>query len=361
MAKIVSVSIVALIAMLTSLIMMRAHASDIKSDEQVILFTTNAHLVDGGTSWEAPVHGWIFEPEEDSIWRSAFASAFVKSLGLDESAIREETFRKRAAMFLVDNERNKILTINIGTQQVRSEKSKPNGHFFARAQVSSEEVGSDCSRCVNISIVTPSEDVRQFSGRIQLIGESGISVVSDIDDTIKVSDVSDKQELIKNTFIKPFQAVSGMPEIYSSWEKQGAAFHYVSSSPWQLYPFLNEFIENSALPRGSFHLKQFRIKDQSFFDLFASPMESKVPTISGIIKQYPERRFVLVGDSGEEDPEVYARIFRTHKDQIHHICIRNVTNESAESQRYKDTFSGISPDLWTVFEEPSDLKKIRIP
>ena len=44
-------------------------------------------------------------------------------------------------------------------------------------------------------------------------------------------------QILSNTLLKEFQVVEGMQDLYQEWEKQGAAFHYVSSSPWQLQPY----------------------------------------------------------------------------------------------------------------------------
>jgi phosphatidate phosphatase APP1 len=55
-----------------------------------------------------------------------------------------------------------------------------------------------------MEVVLPSRDERRFTGEVHLLGATGVSVISDIDDTIKVSVVTNKQELLKNTFTRPF-------------------------------------------------------------------------------------------------------------------------------------------------------------
>ena len=114
---------------------------------------------------------------------------------------------------------------------------------------------TDGHRWLEFWAVTRSRDKRQFSGRVQLLEPTGFSVVSDIDDTIKVSQVLDKGELLANTFIRPYREVTGMATQYRQWAKHGAAFHYVSSSPWQLFQPLMNFMETSGFPAGDFHLK----------------------------------------------------------------------------------------------------------
>jgi phosphatidate phosphatase APP1 len=196
-----------------------------------------------------------------------------------------------------------------------------------------------------------------FRGAIQLVAPEGLSVISDIDDTIKISHVTDKQRLLEYSFLRRFEAVPGMAKVYQSWEDGGAVFHYVSSSPWQLYPALADFMSDAGFPRGSCHLRYFRVSDESFFDLFTSSEESKPPVIEALLEAYPRREFVLVGDSGERDPEIYGAIARAHPGRIRHIHIRLVTSENKDSPRMQTAFAGLPQDLWSLFEDPSELSR----
>ena len=106
---------------------------------------------------------------------------------------------------------------------------------------------------------------------LQLIDERGVSVITDIDDTIKITAVTNRRELLMNTFLREFRAVSGMAELYRRWATGGAAFHYVSSSPWQLFSVLSEYTETEAFPAGSMHLRSFRLR---------RPLQRKWPELS---------------------------------------------------------------------------------
>ena len=199
-------------------------------------------------------------------------------------------------------------------------------------------------------------DGRKFAGTIHLLAAKGISVISDIDDTIKVSDVRNRDELMKNTLVRPFQPVKGMADPYRAWARNdGASFHYVSGSPWQLYPALAEFVRSNNFPTGSFHLKQFRVKDETFLNLFKDPEVYKMAIIEPLFERFPERRFILVGDSGERDPEIYGMLARKHPGQVQRIFIRDVTGQAPESARYRKAFAGISPHVWKVFDDPAEL------
>lgn len=329
--------------------------SDIDADEVVTLFPTLARQTDSG-GWEIPIHGWIYEPEarvESLDW-------FLRQLGLvapDEPAAAA-LLARRAAPFLVDNERNQRIPIRVGGQTAKSEPSHPNGHFrltvIAAAEATTKPAGSP--PLLRVHALPKPGDSRTFPGTAYLLDSDGVSVVSDIDDTIKVSNVRDKSELLKNTFVRPFKSVDGMAELYTSWAGGGAAFHYVSASPWQLFGALDEFRAAEGFPAGSFHLKTFRLKDETFLSLFESPEAYKTSTIRELIRRFPKRRFILIGDSGERDPEAYAALRREFPQNVAAILLRDVTGEGRDAQRYRNIFRDVPADDWQVFREPEEIE-----
>ena len=96
------------------------------------------------------------------------------------------------------------------------------------------------------------------SARVRLIEPRGLSLISDIDDTIKVTNIpAGHAVVIENTFYRPFVAAPGMAERYRGLGDE-TAFHYVSGAPWQLYRPLAQFITAAGYPQGSFHMKSVR-------------------------------------------------------------------------------------------------------
>ncbi|MGB7326045.1 MAG: App1 family protein [Rubripirellula sp.] len=65
-------------------------------------------------------------------------------------------------------------------------------------------------------------------------------------------------------------------------------------------------MSEAGFPEGTFHLKQFRLKDSSVLDLLSSQQETKRSAIVPILEAFPQRQFILIGDSGEQDPEIYG-------------------------------------------------------
>jgi phosphatidate phosphatase APP1 len=134
-----------------------------------------------------------------------------------------------------------------------------------------------------------------------------------VDDTIKVSNVLDKIQLVKNTFFEDPQAVAGMPELYASLATSlnSPQFVYISGSPFQLYPFLRGFLQDSfSASPGPLLLKNLTLTDiGSLVDFIGggdATFDYKTEMIQRVQSQYPAKSFLAIGDSTEEDPEIYA-------------------------------------------------------
>ena len=183
-----------------------------------------------------------------------------------------------------------------------------------------------------------------------IITESqGISLISDIDDTIKHSAIAHgAREIFKNTFIRELHdlTIKGVKEWYSKLASMGVQIHYVSNSPWQLFPVLKSYFSMAGLPNGSFHLKQYSGMLQGIFEPAA---ERKKGSIDRIMSDFPDRKFVLVGDSGEADLEVYTDAVQQNPGRVLAVFIRDVTTPNKHGffdqsifHRHSDTDNGWS-------------------
>lgn len=335
-----------------------AESSTIKADEAVTAFPTSAYFDNKKNQWVIPIHGWIYEAETDSLWRNTFIDSLADYLELSNDDTKQPLFKARAQQFLVDNEGSKQLSAWVIDQQTVLNSSDANGHFYGKVFFTTPKNYTP-NQWISFRITSSSKfNNREFFGEAQLVPEEGISVISDIDDTIKLSNVLDKKKLLRNTFLENYQAIPQMADAYNLWQKQSIAFHYVSASPWQLYPFLRKFLEESGFPKGSFHLKLVRLKDETLLDLFSEAKQYKIPVIEEILQRFPKRQFILVGDSGEQDPEIYADIAKRFPQQILHIFIRKVPEDSSTPERFTKIFQDLPKNSWTVFSMASELKQI---
>ena len=148
--------------------------------------------------------------------------------------------------------------------------------------------------------------------------EARFGVISDIDDTIVASNVTNKLRMIFTVALtnartrKPFPGVAAL---YRALHARRNPVFYVSKSPWNLYAPLIEYLEIQGLPLGPLLLRDFGWRAEK---------EHKEKSIEDILRTYPKLRFVLIGDSGEKDPEIYAGVVRRHPERIRAIYIRSV-------------------------------------
>ncbi len=334
--------------------------SAIRSDEQVIFFPSFASQTDEG--WRLSVHGWVHEPET----RPVLGAFLRRAIPIDRDKLTEaerEIYRERTRYFLPDNERNKIVTVQIGPLRHDAPGTAADGHFTLRWNLTGPQFAAlpASNRCLSVAAQLEVNDSRAFMGTIHVLSNSGMSVISDIDDTIKVTEVRKREALLLNTFCRPFKAVEGMAGLYRAWHTNGAQFHYLSASPWQLYLPLAEFIGKAGFPAGTFHMKDFRVKDSTVLALLGDPEAFKLRLIRPLFEQFPQRRFLLVGDSGEKDPEIYGQIAREFPKQVRGVFIRDVTDENRGAERYKRAFRDVPDASWVVFKSPHELPSLNSP
>ena len=179
--------------------------SNIRSDEEVVFFPTCAHFDADGKTWTVPIHGIIYEPEADSRKRHAMVRALARTLHVEAGTEEAENLDRRLRLFLVDNERGKSLYVRIDGKVYDVGTSGPNGHFQGTLRFSAVEmehlVGSQAtgSSFLSFEAVTCTLDDRSFTGRVQLVGPTGLSIISDIDDTIKHSQIGDRKAVLVNS------------------------------------------------------------------------------------------------------------------------------------------------------------------
>ena len=209
---------------------------------------------------------------------------------------------------------------NDKTSQSRSTHTNDSGHFNFRAAL--DFIPTHVR-------VLASEDL-SASSEVIITEPKGISLISDIDDTIKHSAiVMGAREIFRNAFVRELGdlVVNGVESWYRQMAEMGVKIHYVSNSPWQMYPLLVTYFATAKLPPGSFHLKQYTGMLQGIFEPVA---ERKKATLDRIMSDFPDRRFILVGDSGEADLELYTETVLRDPKRILAIFIRDVSTTQSQ-------------------------------
>ena len=159
-------------------------------------------------------------------------------------------------------------------------------------------------------------------------------VISDMDDTVLQSSVTNflqaaRLMLLENARTRlPFPGVAAFYRSLVAGPDGGAGnpIFYVSSSPWNLYDVIADFLEAQEIPAGPLLLRDWDLRA-----LRERHRHHKSAHIAEILAAYPEMQFVLVGDSGQEDPEIYTGMVRENPGRILAVYIRNVTRDPARA------------------------------
>ena len=188
-------------------------------DEGMVLFPDVAfQSIDNEAVWKLMIHGWRFESHKSMSWLgitvSEWVERFAKNFLPEEAMIyfNDTLNRDRLKPFFVEDESNELIIIKIGSkvQVVQSDKQ---GQFYEQIEITNDEIQKlkqqqQLGEAISYEATGDNKDRAQ--GVIRLIEpRQGISVISDVDDTIKISEVLDKVRLIANTFIHPFKPVPG--------------------------------------------------------------------------------------------------------------------------------------------------------
>jgi Uncharacterized conserved protein (DUF2183) len=316
----------------------------------VIAFDTVGHIDPSGDFWHVPIEIWAYRPQDSAVRKGILAGLFRSQYGLSPTPANQALFDRRINLMLADNVSRFNPSVRIGSEVPDFPPTGANGHTQLTVRVPVYPA-TPVAKGARLPI-----DVTNGSGSVaHLLPENGLSIISDIDDTVKDSGVLDKQRLWDKTFFQPFSAVSGMAALVTRLSGADGAVHYVSSTPWHLYAPLREWLHEADFPVSSVHLKQIRLKDSTVFDIFKSPETVKAPVIAGLVRRWPKRRFVLIGDSGEKDPEIYGAIARQFQNQIVRIFIRRAPGDTSTTARFEAAFAGVARDSWQVFDAPSDI------
>ncbi|MVM39527.1 DUF2183 domain-containing protein [Spirosoma sp. HMF3257] len=162
---------------------------------------------------------------------------------------------------------------------------------------------------------------------------SQFGVISDIDDTVLVTDATNLLQTARLTFLGnaytrlPF---AGIAAFYRALQSGPVTtlfnpIYFVSSSPWNLYDLLVDFFRIQGIPKGPILLRDFSLSP----DFLSSEGHHthKLAMIRKVMDVNPELPFVLIGDSGQQDPEIYAQVVRDNPGRIRAIYIRDVTED----------------------------------
>ncbi|KAL8681081.1 MAG: hypothetical protein Q9186_002793 [Xanthomendoza sp. 1 TL-2023] len=192
----------------------------------------------------------------------------------------------------------------------------------------------------------------------------GWMVISDIDDTVKVTLTPSPTGILRTTFLEDPTPIASMPALYTHIQSLlNPTWFYLSASPYNLYPFLRTFL-HTHYPTGTILLREASWMDLSGFlmSLTQGTEAYKRGRMEMVHSWLPKRKVLCVGDSTQSDPEAYGDIYRMYKGWVKKIFIRKVTDvaemdvvDKNSPERFEKAFKDVPRDVWQIFEDPNEL------
>lgn len=174
-------------------------------------------------------------------------------------------------------------------------------------------------------------------------------VVSDIDDTVMFTGVVNKAKMMWRLFVQGAEsrlAFPGVGALYRALHagksgKDKNPMLYVSRGPWSIYEVLDRFFNIQDIPVGPvLFLREWGLTIQR--PLPKRAKGHKLDLLEDMLSRYQDLPFVLIGDSGQHDPEIYAKVVHEHPDRIRAVYIRNVSRDDARVAEIEELAEEVS-------------------
>jgi phosphatidate phosphatase APP1 len=208
------------------------------------------------------------------------------------------------------------------------------GYFSVTLPVDAARLPARTRHPVTCHLLHPqSSDGQPVSARGEVVipaPSAHFGVISDVDDTVLRTEATDLVRMARTVFTGNAHsrlAFPGVAALYQALQagatgKEGNPIFYLSSSPWNLYDLLDDFFALNDLPAGPILLRDWGLSSQEV--LPTDHHRHKSGSLGRILTTYPDLPFLLLGDSGQQDPEIYTEVAAAHPGRILAILIRNV-------------------------------------
>ncbi|RZV69007.1 MAG: DUF2183 domain-containing protein [Flavobacteriaceae bacterium] len=291
-----------------------------------------------GTASHFHIRGRALEDEKIDLSQKSYFNLLINSWKRFES----------------DEIKHVLLDIKLPNNRILNVKTDSHGYYHVEETINGLDQFIDDHGWLNYEVSYADANIKRtiqqknkFRGELLIpSGHSNFGVISDIDDTILHTGVVSnlKWQVIFNTLFKNAamrSPLNGASEFYQKLHKgksglEANPIFYVSHSPWNLYRYLEYFLSENDFPKGPILLRSFKtiLRRKSKGE---KPQKHK--EILKLLETYPELQFILIGDSGERDPDIYLEISQQFPSRIKAIYLRQVKNKK-KINRVKNMLSG---------------------
>ena len=220
--------------------------------------------------------------------------------------------------------------------------------------------GNETNSIQRLNVYTNGTDTGNATA--YLVPDEGLTIISDIDDILRITKIWDPKEIIANTFARPYVPWMNMPDIYRNWSQnlnlggQQTHFHYLTTLPEQVTKNYEEYIF-ATYPGGSFDTRPLNFSDVS------ATLSIRKFLLDKIFQTFPHRKFILVADTSNSDVmKAYPQMVSEYPGQVQCIFLRNTTATDDSDYFPYDTsgFKSVNQNNYMFFVTPDDLTNLDI-
>lgn len=262
--------------------------------------------------WRLRLHGNIFKQPDISDERiEDLANIFLIDTSVEELPPSEaaQAINMTRSIFIVQQDEVDV-TMEVGTEPLGEDQepgedsetielpdpTTDQGDFDIFVPISAEGFESGRGEKPPQRINTYVEGSSAGNATAYLISQEGLTIISDIDDILRITKIFDPKEGLLNSFARPYRPFLNMPDVYANWSESmpDLHFHYLTTTPEQVTRNYMEFIY-STYPGGSFDTRPLNFSDIS------ATLSIRKFLLDKVFQTYPQRKFVLVADTTNSD------------------------------------------------------------
>jgi phosphatidate phosphatase APP1 len=265
-----------------------------------------------------------------TVHRLVLRGRVLRSTGLVRSRLGDSTLdnlRNMLRRFESDEVPGALVAARAGGRQVQV-RAGAEGFFDVALDLPAPLADGRVWEPVELELVAPRPPggAAHATGQVLVPRQAQYAVISDLDDTVLHSNATSLWQMGKLTLLHnahtrlPFEGVAGF---YRALQRgrDGEAYNpvfYVSNGPWNLYDLLEDFLDVHGVPRGPLFLRDWSLRT------LRAGEAHKLATIDTLLATYPGLGVVLIGDSGERDPEIYRQVVLGHPGRVLAVYLRDV-------------------------------------
>lgn len=359
-------------------------------DAQVAALPTNALNVDSYANWTAQgwnlrLHGNIYKQPDtpDATLDTLANDFFIFGTNVSDlpTAQQAQARNLTAEIFVLQQGDVNVSTINLEPHVNQGASGQPGGgggsdtYGGSQSLTLPDPTTPEGDFDVFVPILSNNLTAGNATGQIQrlntyvsnttlgnatayLVPDTGLTVISDIDDILRVTKIYQPEQGLLNTFARPFTAWEDMPAIYANWSQNvpDLHFHYLTTTPEQVTRNYMEFIY-ANYPGGSFDTRPLNFSD------ITATLSIRKFLLEKIFETFPKRKFILVADTSNSDVmRDYPAMVTEFPGQVQCIFLRNTTATDSSDHFPYDTsgFKNLNQSNYMFFVNADDLMNIDI-